>query len=431
MNKGIRFSMIILLIIILVGACTNKKNLVGTSGQEGPIPVETEITANMFTDFYSFEDSVRNYNSDVLLVGNYERNGFPNKAATLIKFTSLVDSFFQVTNVRMYLKIDDSYDFDVIDNTTLKVGKIITSETDWDWFESSATWLAPTDSTSWFTEGEFSFNDGEDIELIDELDLNIELIDDTLSIFLPDYLLEEWILEDTLNYGLALFTEDTNKFVEFYSAETGDEELPRLYFDYRATEEDTLVTYYRAATHDISIYDTDEVFQVYEDKLIASNIQPIKMYTKFDIPNNIFTDLDMFNTSIDDTLLYLQRLTINRAELILAFDCDDPYPLDVSINLDPYIVVTDTLDFGNLTPDAPLMDSDDYEDLYITSSSDSLDSDAFAVNVTRIIQNMVSGEYENYGIMIRSLYENHDFRHTEFNIQPRIEITFTPPYLGE
>ncbi|MFC1898500.1 hypothetical protein ACFLYJ_02900 [Candidatus Cloacimonadota bacterium] len=428
MNKGIRFGLIFFLIIILVSACTDKKNLVGISGQEGPQPIETEITADMFTDFYSFEDSVRAYNSNNLLLGNYASNNFDNKAATLLKFTSLVDTFYEVTNARIFLRVNDNYNFDVIDNTNLKVGRIISS----DWYETISTWIEPTDTTSWFTENEFSFADNEDIELLDGLD--IELIDDSLSIYLPDELLEEWILADNINYGLALFTEDTDKFVEFYSSETDDDNMPRLYFDYRETEEDTLVTYYRVPTHDVMIYDSDADYQVFTDKLIASNVQPIKMFTKFDIPASIFTDVDSSAPSPADTLefqLYKQRLTIARAELILAFECADPYPLDVSINLDPYIMVTGEL---NLTdPSIPMLDSEAYDDLYITSTSDSLTSDAFKINITRIMQNLVSNpdEYENFGIMIRSLYENRDFRHTEFSIQPSIEIIFVPPYLGE
>ncbi|MDO9577527.1 MAG: hypothetical protein Q7J16_06540 [Candidatus Cloacimonadales bacterium] len=429
MNKGIKFSLIVLLVIFLAASCTNKKNPVGTSGEEGPIPTETEITADMFTDFYSFEDSIRTYNSDNLLVGRYDSNNFQNNAASLIKFTSLVDSFYQITNVRLDLRIRDNHDFDI---TTLKVGKIISSN----WFETTATWLAPTDSTSWYTDGAFSFTEGEDIEILYGLDM--ALIGDSLSIRLPNDILENWILADTLNYGLALFCEEDNKFVEFYSAEYSDEDSPRLYFDYQETEEDTLVTNYRTPGNDILIYEKDDVYQIFENKLIASNIQPIKMLTRFAIPESIFTSVDTFTISFDE--FYMQRLTINRAELILTFDCANPYPLDGTISLDPYLMVSDSTAWNLTDPSLPMLNSEDYEDPYISSTSDSLNSAAFAVNITKIIQDMVSGEKDNYGIMIRSLYENHDFRHTEFfydendltnTKNPRIEIIFTPPYFGE
>lgn len=433
MFKRIWLGMIVIM-MIMISACTHKKNPVGTSGQQGPTPIETEITTDLFAKFYSFEDSIRNYNSDILIAGNYFSNDFPNQAVTLLKFSSLVDTFYQVENVRLFLRINENYNFDVIDNISLKVGKIISA----DWFETTATWLAPSDSTQWFAADEFSFADGEDVEMLP--DLEMELIDDSLSIFLPQLLLEDWILADSLNFGLALFTEDEDKFVEFHSAESDDENSPRLYFDYRETEEDTLITYYRTPTHDVLIYDSDDVYQIFEDKLIASNIQPIKMLTKFDIPASIFTEVDYFNTVIEDTLLYLQRLTINRAELILSYENDFPYPLEATINLDPYLVIVDSTDWNLTDPYLPLLSSDDYQDPYISSSSDSLNSAAFAVNITGIIQKIVAGEAENFGIMIRSLYENRDFRHTEFFYDendlsnpknPKINIIFTPPYFGE
>ncbi len=101
------------------------------------------------------------------------------------------------------------------------------------------------------------------------------------------------------------------------------------------------------------------------------------------------------------------------------------------MNIDPYILISDTLNLND--PTKPLIGDDDYEDLYITSSYDSLTSDAFKINITSILQNLVSNsaEYENYGIMLRSLYENYDLKHTEFSIDPKIEIIFTPPYLEE
>ena len=422
MNKGILFGLILML---MTTACTNKKNPVGISGQEGPVPVETVIGHEHFKPCYSFEDSIRNYNSDNLLIGSYFSNNFQNKAATLLKFTSLVDSFYSIENVRLILRINDNYNFDVIDNTTLKVGKIISS----DWFETTATWLEPTDSTSWFNAGSFSFLDGQDLEKLN--DLEMEVTGDSLSIFLPENILADWILADSLNFGLALFTEDDDKFIEFYAEEYSAEYSPKLYFDYRETEEDTLVTEYRKPNHDILIYDTDDVYQVFAKKLITSNIQPVRMLIRFDIPATIFTDFDNFNPAIEDTILYLQRLTINRAELILSFESNTLYPIETTMNLDPYIVISDSTEWNWTDPTVPLLSSENYEDPYISSVSDSLNSTAFAVNITRIMQNLVSGEKENYGIMIRSLYENRDFRHTEFSIQPEINIIFTPPYFGD
>ena len=79
------------------------------------------------------------------------------------------------------------------------------------------------------------------------------------------------------------------------------------------------------------------------------------------------------------------------------------------------------------------MTSDDYEDLYIGSSSDSLGTEEFAVDITKILQKLTAGEYENYGIMLKSIYECRDFIHLEFETEleenkPEIRIIFTPPF---
>ncbi|RLC50344.1 MAG: hypothetical protein DRI23_07250, partial [Candidatus Cloacimonadota bacterium] len=100
-----------------------------------------------------------------------------------------------------------------------------------------------------------------------------------------------------------------------------------------------------------------------------------------------------------------------------------------SINIDPFIMISDDLNLDD--PSVPMVNSEDYEDLYITSSNDSLNSDAFKINITRIMQSIVSGEYENYGVMLKSIYENKDFKHTEFDLEPKITILFTPPLLEE
>jgi hypothetical protein len=422
MNKGINIAIIIISSMLIIIGCTDKKNLTGTSGLEGPIPIEIEISSDMFTDFYSYEDSIRNFNSDNLMLGNYESNNFNNQAVTLLKFTSLVDSFDQVVDVKLNIRIKENYNFDVIDNTTLKIGKMKI-----DWLESSATWYKPADDTTW-TDTEFSLTDGIDFEFLDDIEISTE--GDSLIIELSEELLQNWILADSLNYGLALFTEDDDKFIEFYSSEYSDENGPKLYFDYTAAPEDTLETLYRTPTNDIHIYKTDNDFTVYEDKLIISNIQPIKMFLKFDILNSIFIGSPL--NSVEDTLAYLERLTINRADLVLAYESDNPYPedLNASINIDPFIMISPDLNLENSS--IPMINSEDYEDMYITSSNDSLNSDAFTINITRIMQAIISDEdYDNCGIMLKSIYENKDFKHSEFNLEPKITILFTPPISEE
>ena len=357
-------------------------------------------------------------NSDKLLIGNYESNDIFNKAISLIKFTSLPDSFYEVSDVSLRFTIKNSHNFDIIDNTTLKIGKVISEN----WFETTVLWRSPTDSTEWMSPGEFS---EADYELCENSEFTVD--DDSVCISLPDELLENWIIADSVNYGLVLFSDEEDSFLEIHSSESSDDNTPKLYFDFRETEEDTVSTYNRTPTHDVFIYETDNDYSKWENQLILSNIQPIKMYMKFDLPDSIFTN--EIDSDIQDTILFIQRLTINKADLILKNNGVNAYPLDGTIYIDPFIMISEDLNLED--PSFPMLLKDNYEDLYISSSSDSLTSEEFKVDIIKIIQAFTSGEYDNYGVMLKSIYENKDFIHLEFNLEPEIQITFVPPYLDE
>ncbi len=418
MYKGM-FSKIIAILVIglCLFNCTQKKNPIGF--EEGPDPIEIILDHSFFNDqFYSSEDSCGTTNFDNLLLGRYESNDndSENEAFALIKFTSIPDSFYEISNVKLNLKIKTRNNFDIVDNTTLKIGKIISE----DWFETTTKWTSPTDSTDWSVSGGFS---ADDYELYENLD--ITEIDDSISIVFPNAVLENWIDSDSTNFGIVLFTETNESFMEIYSSEYSNDNSPTLYFDFRETEEDTLSNETSLPSHDAFVYKTDDIYLKFQNQLILSNIQPIKMFTKFDLPDTLFTNQE----SIEDTTSYLQRLTINKAELILNNNNSSQYPLEGTIYIDPYIVMSDTLNFDDTS--YPMLSDDDYEDLYIASSSDSLTSDEFVIDITKIVQAYTSGEYENYGIMLMSIYENRNFINLEFDTEPTIKIIFTPPYLDE
>lgn len=418
MIRNICFITILLSLSLIFFGCTNKKNLVGTNDLENPEPIEIEIGSQYFSQFYSFEDSIRNNNSDNLVIGNYISNGSENRAVSLFKFTSLVDTLYeQIANPRLNLKIKSNHNFDVIDSNTLLVGKLKIN-----WFESKATWFSPSDSTSW-TNDFFSLNDGDDFELIDGLNIYYD-DDDSLSVELPLNLLEEWIWQPENNFGLVFFTDDPDKFLEIFSSESIDVQ-PTLFFNYKATAEDSLTIVQKIVTHDVHIFSTDNIFTIFEDRLIISNIQPIRMLMKFDLPAELFTDA--MSETIIDTSLFMQRLSINRADLILSFDDNLPstYPFEEEkINIDPYVLLTDDFE---LSQNSPLLAVDDYEDPYLVSSAGSLNSDNFKINITSVVQTFVSGSKENFGIMLQSIRENNNLKHTEFKTDPKIKLIFTPP----
>ena len=159
----------------------------------------------------------------------------------------------------------------------------------------------------------------------------------------------------------------------------------------------------------------------------------MNIYTKFDVLESLFTNALPADYIIEnaDTALFLQRITINKAELILNNDGSNLYPLDGSISLSPYFVTADIINTD--LPEIPLLTNDDIDDLYISSSTDTLQTEQIKIDITKVIQYYISNEdeYKNNGIVLKSLNVNDNFIHTEFDLEPEIQITFTPPYLEE
>jgi len=422
MNIGIRITGIIMIISLVMISCTQKDNIVGTNGPGGPTPLSTTIDNTSFTEIYSYEDSCSYNNSSTMIIGNYETE----ISYGLLRFTSLPDTFFEITSFNISLEIKDRHNFDIVDNTTLKLAKI----NDIEWYEN-ATWWVASDTTDWSNEffGEIGDADYTDLEL-DEYEIECE--EDSINIiFSETTILEDWINED-VNSGLVIYTA-TDGFMEIYASEYSTDENPILTFEYRETEEDTLTIETIQTCYDCMIYETDYVFEKWENELKISNIQPINIYTKFDVLKSIFIDVLPADYIIADadTALFMQRITINKAELILNNDGVNAYPASGSTYLSPYFVTANTLNLTN--SEIPLLTNDDIDDLYISSSTDTLQTEQIAIDITKIIQYFISNpdEYENNGIVLRSLNVNDNFIHTEFDLEPEIQIIFTPPYLEE
>ena len=418
MNIGIRIVGIIIIISLVVISCTQKDNLVGTGGTGELRPLNITIDHNYFTKIYSYEDSCAYSNSNTMVFGKYNEEA----SYSLLRFTSLPDTFFEISSVNISLEIKDRNNFDIVDNTTLKLAKI----NDIEWYEN-ATWWISSDSTDWTNGDHFSETDYTDL-LPEEYEIECE--EDSIYITLNTDILEDWINTD-VNSGLVIYS-DTDGFMEIYASEYSTDENPLLTFEYRETEEDTLITETIQTCYDCMIYEIDNEYAKFENELKISNIQPINIYTKFDGYDSLFVnaaiDSGYFNEN-DDIELFLQRVTINKAELVLNNDGANTYPIGGSIYLNPYIVTADSINTD--LPEIPLLSFEDIDDLYISSSTDTLQSEQIVIDITKIIQYYISGEYENKGIVLRSLNVNDNFIHTEFDIDPEIRIMFTPPYLEE
>ena len=411
-SKAIIF---ILIFILIIMGCTQKKNTVGVPNVNNE-PIEMIISdTTYFGNFYSFEDSCRNYiGNSKLIVGTYENN----EAKSLIRFTSLPDTVYQFDseNITLTLWLENSLNFE-----SLEFGKLKQ-----EWVEYLVTWEAATDSTDWeddfFESLDFTF----DVEQTDSLNIEIP-IEKFYSEVNRSYFVIDSLIYD---YGLILYSgssDDENRFIEIKSRESGTQ--PLLSFDYTPAEDDTSRTFSNTATYDTSMFlkkdGTNEDFVTFEDELIISNIQPIKMYLNFDISDSVFiADSSGIETNYDYTMM-----TINKAEIILSVkdSTEFTYPLETSFTLFPYLVTSED-------PQIPFAYSEDYEYIYgsLNSSGSSADTE-FIIDITKIVQVITSGENENNGILIKSTKENKDFSFIDFGTkfdegkEPKIRIIYTPP----
>ena len=421
MNIGIRIVGFIMIMSLIMISCTQKDNVVGTGGSGDIIPLDITIDHNYFSEMYSYEDSCAYSNSSTMVLGKY--NG--ETAYSLLRFTSLPDSSHQITSVSISLKIKDSYEFD---NTTLKLAKI----NDIEWYENATWWIA-SDSTDWNGE---SFSDAVYTDLLPE-EYQIYCEEDSINIVLDTLILKDWIYEeDNINSGLVIYSDTDDSFMEIYASEYSNDKNPILTFEYRETEADILVTETIETCYDCMIYEIDNDYAKMDSTLIISNIQPINVYTKFEGIDSILVSVAIDSGYVnenDDIELFKQRITINRAELVLNNNNPNPnpnsYPISGSIYLSPYFVTTETLNLND--QEIPLLTNDDIDDLYISSSNDTLHSEQITIDITKVIQYYISGEYDNNGIVLKSLNVNDNFIHTEFDMFPEIRITFTPPYIEE
>ena len=231
MNIGIRTVGIIMVILLIVISCTQKDNIVGTGGSGNLTPLNTTIDHTSFTEIYSYEDSCSYNNSSTMVIGNYETE----TSYVLLRFTSLPDTFFEISSVNISLEIKDRHNFEVVDNTTLKLAKINNIE----WYEN-ATWWVASDTTDWNGE-HFSDVDYTDLEL-DEYEIECE--EDSINIiFSETTILEDWINnDDNVNSGLVIYSDTDDSFMEIYASEYSTDKNPVLTFEYKITEADTSFT---------------------------------------------------------------------------------------------------------------------------------------------------------------------------------------------
>lgn len=386
MNKIKIIFLTIILTLLLISSCSQKKNFLGFE-EEIENKIITDTLSNSVNFIKSYVDSTSNYQSNTkLIVGKF--NGV--EVRSLLKFKNLPDSAWvdSTTINSCEIIIIKKLLFDTDFN--IKVYKVIK-----DWKENTVV----KDSL---------WNEYDNLNVLAEFSTS----QDTIIFNIEIDTLKNWIESDSTNFGIMLKCDGNleNNFVEFYSSETSN--YPYLKISYI----------------DSSGTDTTKTYTVSEDTFIGYDEN--FYYTEilnFPIIQNLYPTRTIFSFCMDSLINLLEdtsdssKITINKAAII--FDStmiDSAFVSDSYLEVKPYYI-SDTTNIN-------------YE--HITGSKASKfykDDQTLEINVSGIIQGYLRGELENNQFLIKSTTENKDFSYLKFceDIKPLMKIIYTKPILVE
>ncbi len=395
-------SLILFLMIMIMSACTKKDNLTGDNWS-GIRPIT--IVDSLFTQGFSFpaEGSVKGTEA-IMLCGNYGGRD----AISVMRFTGLPTEINTVEDATLQLV--------VLRRSPYSRGPISI-----DLFKLNKNWAV--DSTAVISDADISTTPLNPVSI--SVPDTVATAGDTLSFVIPASQILAWQTEDVTGFNIVARTSDSG-FVEFRTIESGYG--PLLTFSYRKVGETSDRTYNQRAILD-SYRVNAPVAGLTDNTFFLQSISPSRMYLKFELNETRFVD----NEGNVLTPLQYKRCTINKAELVLYIK-NNPYYNGINYSIFPYNVIRDSIS----TPIA-LVDSDVETISYSVASTGLISGDSIVVNITPIVQAITSGDRENKGVMLKSLHEMVNFGELEFwhfldpalpaNFEPKIRITYTPPYL--
>jgi hypothetical protein len=389
----------------MLTGCNNKNSIAGFPGS-AISQYEVVIPDSCFEYSYTWGDSIKPFTENTKLVlGSYD--GIDTRC--LLRFLSLPSSADSVSNVNVRFKI---YKNKLNSNTQFSIHKVTKS-----WLESQASWTHNKTDSNWS-------EDGGDFDPLPLATFTINASrTDSVSINLPASLIEYWVHNDSLNYGI-LIKQTSNKrstrFVELYSSESYDSDIaPVLSFSYKDSDGDSV--YYKQMSYSDTFIHNAQMSQMIDENILSMwNIAPKALAFKVTLPYQLFADADSTILSDDD----LRFVTVNRAELILS-KSDDVLPnTNTKNSVSAYLLNTPLTNQNYFS-------SDDYT--FYHSTIDTLSNNTMKINVTGLIQAYLSKLKTNNGFLVKSNYQGMDFsRINYFNIncnepskRPKIKIKFS------
>ena len=383
MNKFISIMILVLLIVIV--SCTQKNNYMG---YDQDVVIVSDTISNALTLERSFTDTIGIYSSNsVMLVGNF--NGVKTKS--LMRFGTLPDTAW-------------------LDSTSFESCEIL--------FERKSQFQPTIDihaykllvdwsvgSTKWDSIGIDDYEDFPD---------PVEFVADADSFYIPfdQAIVEDWIINDTLNYGMLLDAPDAvDNFVEFYTFNSNDKgpKLKIVAIGDETGKKDTLLL---GTTRDTFIGFDENMQKNYDPgKMIIANLPPSRLVLKVHV--------DSICTQLGISLDQLKKYSINLAEVqIDSLIVENSYVDNDYISIIPYYVSdtqADECTYISTTPTSYFR------------KSDSLSS----ITITTVLEGIIRGDLSNPYIALVSTQENKDYSFVELfeNSTPALRIIYTKPVL--
>lgn len=406
----------LLLIIVLVGACTKRSNLTGTNWSDDSA-LSFEDPAALISGYSFPADSLLSIttNRKNLLVGNWQGS----TAMSILRFTDLPPD----TTIAAYHELSDLS----LNIVLQRRNEIERSPLTLNFYKVNTGWAANPDTLS---EAEYS--------LIPSMSTVVPaaiVTSDTLSVPLPYSLIQTW-QADSDSTGLNILIKAENSgFVELMlsTAKAGS----RLKFKYKETpSSEEYKEFERFATFNAYSFTHPEV-EISPGVWKLSNFAPQRMYV------DLQPDFAMFKTEDGATMSpeELKRVSVNKAELVLYIKDDLPnYQNTFSYKVTAFLLKQRPEDGAVI----PTLDMYTPEFISLLESTVHTASDSILINITPIIQAYISEKTFNddtlvtpQGIVIMSNYERKDFGEIEFyhpnsapeEKKPYIRVKYTPPFL--
>ena len=382
MNKFI--SVMIFVLLIVISSCTQKNNYMG---YDQDVVIVSDTISNAITLERSFTDTIGIYSSNsVMLCGNF--NGV--KTRSLMRFGALPDTTWLDSTSFESCEILFERKSHLETDINIHAYKLLI-----DWSVGSTKW----DSI------------GTEFE---DFPTPFEFVADADSFYIPfdQTIIEDWIINDTLNYGMLLDAPlAAENFVEFYTFNSNDKG-PKLKIVAIVDETGKKDTLLLGTTRDTFIGFDENMQKNYDPgKMIIANLPPSRLVLKVHV-DSIYTQLGI---SLDQ----LQQYSMNLAEVqIDSLMVENSYVDNDYISIIPYYVSdvqTDECTYISTTPTSYFR------------QSDSLSS----IRITPVLEGIIRGDLSNPYIAFVSTQENKDYSFVEFfeNSTPALRIIYTKPVL--